>query len=448
MTLPWPPEKHNRAGIVYQEIAKFSDCPAVLLQMVHLVHEYNRIDNAAQSRAMSRLKTEAISRHLKDDSMANLAKHLTVGFELETHKTNEANRENINQRTALYNQKLGIDEPSYKAAIRSRYKALSAQGVNISKIASMAKADDVFKELLYEEWVSTVDSADKAEMDKIAKPVFVETLSKRTPIELQSMLSTNGTRIKPSRLESLVDATELRQFKRSIYEDTKLQVVRSNYVVKGLNHTEFTRRKLLKCPEKHRELFDVGFDGSVRGFEIRTKGALTITEFIKAAEIAFDMNKHEIDIGCSFHLHVGLKGASHEYDPKMQSAMYEYLMEHINEVPATVLTRWDSLNNPPVSGERHVGQYFQPILKNTKFTFVNRHGQGTWEFRCFGNVTNKKDAMKCLMLAIKAIVYGHDICSGRKQPLVKNITEAQMKACIKDRAPLSTYLPKKKKESK
>lgn len=149
---------------------------------------------------------------------------------------------------------------------------------------------------------------------------------------------------------------------------------------------------------------DCGFDGTVRGFEFRTIGGLTLAEFGAAATPLFTLN-HVVDEGCSFHVHVSIPGVRHKYGPRMQKAMIEYLVQNQDKVPGSVLERWRGI---------HDNEYINGLLRNgNKYNFINKHARfNTWEFRCFGNVDNYEDAMRCLRLAVGAMQYGYKVVSG------------------------------------
>lgn len=140
-------------------------------------------------------------------------------------------------------------------------------------------------------------------------------------------------------------------------------------------------------------------DGSVAGPEIKTlNGGVSPRQFVSIANQVF---KHDlvIDEGCSFHTHISIEGVKHSYGKQLQIDLYTYLIEHYSEVPESVKQRWQN--------EEKRNKYFGLNIQDEKFTFVNCHSQGTWEFRCFGNVKNAKDARQCLMLAIKAMRYAY-----------------------------------------
>lgn len=160
---------------------------------------------------------------------------------------------------------------------------------------------------------------------------------------------------------------------------------------------------------------DVVSDGSVSGFEFRTKrGGVTYPQFIKAAKGIFDLS-HTIDVGCSFHVHLSVFGVKHTYGQRLQQSMVEYLVENADRAPATVRARWFAARN---------NQYIKKLIGNSdeKYCFVRMHTQGTWEFRCFGNVQNAADARVCLDLAIAAMMHGYRVLIGEAYLLADSAT--------------------------
>ncbi len=148
----------------------------------------------------------------------------------------------------------------------------------------------------------------------------------------------------------------------------------------------------------------VGQDGSVEGFEFRTRGARSFTQFMKAARGIFGLS-HAIDTDCSFHIHLAIKDVKHTYGERLHMAMVEFLAENIDRAPESVRKRWSKIDG---------NQYISQLIGETeKYCFVRKHPQGTWEFRCFGNVTNAADARICLDLAVEAMAFGYKAVSGQ-----------------------------------
>lgn len=157
------------------------------------------------------------------------------------------------------------------------------------------------------------------------------------------------------------------------------------------------------------KLLEVAQDGSVDGFEIRTKGGLDIESVKKAIELVFT-KKHTIDTGCSFHVHLSVEGIKPKYNPEFQWRMMEFLLGHMDDVPKSVKKRWKDKDTRE--------EYFALIPDEDKCTFVSYHYSGnTWEFRCFGNISNAKDANKCILLAAQAYRYAVKVFYEKKKAI-------------------------------
>lgn len=146
-------------------------------------------------------------------------------------------------------------------------------------------------------------------------------------------------------------------------------------------------------------------DGSVDGVEIRTVGASTASQFLKAAKYAFDLvakKKVTVDDECSFHIHISFPGITHQYSERFQRLLIEGLMKQSHTLPASVLKRWQN------SSWRD--QYFPLHLSQDKYSFINYHERlKTWEFRCFGNVQTFHEAVLCLKAAVNAFRFAYRV---------------------------------------
>ena len=145
----------------------------------------------------------------------------------------------------------------------------------------------------------------------------------------------------------------------------------------------------------HLEGMDVGQDGSVKGFEIRTIGGLDSATFKKRVADVMAL-KHEVNERCSFHIHVGSEVLELKKDPNTIGTMISYILGH-NDIPTSVRNRWKDNNanyfcRPNIDGKE-------------KESFIRVHPQGTLEFRCFGNINNVADAETCHRIAVEAIKY-------------------------------------------
>jgi hypothetical protein len=158
-------------------------------------------------------------------------------------------------------------------------------------------------------------------------------------------------------------------------------------------------------------------DGSVSGPEIRTIGPNTASRFIECLRDVTGL-QIEVDTGCSFHIHLSVPGIQHSYGEQLQLAMYEYLLMNTHRLPDSVIHRWAA------SSKRD--RYYQLRLSKEKFSFVHFHqAQRTWEFRCFGNVSEHDDGVKCLRLAVEALQYAYKISLGQPRELDFTIEEGR-----------------------
>lgn len=147
-----------------------------------------------------------------------------------------------------------------------------------------------------------------------------------------------------------------------------------------------------------RPKLNVGTDNSVDGVEIRTIDGLTYRQFYAAAKAAFSLD-HDIDTACSFHIHLSIPNVKHSFGDRFQLALVEYLIENVDRLPANVQERFRKAPS---------NEYINGLLSSKKkYSFVHAHEQGTWEFRCFGNVQNTSEAMTCLNIAIEAMNYAY-----------------------------------------
>lgn len=147
-----------------------------------------------------------------------------------------------------------------------------------------------------------------------------------------------------------------------------------------------------------RPSLNVGTDNSVDGVEIRTIDGLTYRQFYAAAKAAFSLD-HDIDTACSFHIHLSIPNVKHSFGDRFQLALVEYLIENVDRLPANVQERFRKAPS---------NEYINGLLSSKKkYSFVHAHEQGTWEFRCFGNVQNTSEAMTCLNIAIEAMNYAY-----------------------------------------
>lgn len=141
--------------------------------------------------------------------------------------------------------------------------------------------------------------------------------------------------------------------------------------------------------------------------EYRTQGALTFDEAVTAAKEVFKLN-HLFDANCAFHIHISLQDYTIDHRPELQKAAIEYILLHMQEVPKTVRERWRDGKLGPcpiylVDTSEAKGPFVSP-----RQTYNDRNlTSNTYEFRCFGKVTNAEDAQKCLELTVRALRYAY-----------------------------------------
>jgi len=164
------------------------------------------------------------------------------------------------------------------------------------------------------------------------------------------------------------------------------------------------------------------YDGSVDGFEFKTKGPKTISEFKEAAKEIFGV-EHNIDERCSFHIHLSIDGIKHNYGEQLQLLLMEGVLKQADKIPSSVLQRWRA----GFEDMDDCGRYFQWKVEHDKYVAISRHHTfNTWEFRCFGNVQNYKDATVCLKIAINALKYAYERQLLRAGPMIldfENVSE-------------------------
>lgn len=148
----------------------------------------------------------------------------------------------------------------------------------------------------------------------------------------------------------------------------------------------------------------VGYDSSVRGFEFRTRGPRAYDQFIEESRTVFAL-QHEIDVACSFHIHLSVNGVAHRYSQRLQQAMMEYIIDHMDTLPNEVRERFQYA---------YQSTHFKTQLLLNKYTFVSYSSEhNTWEFRCFGNVSSVDSGKACLDMAITALQHAYKVITGK-----------------------------------
>ena len=155
-------------------------------------------------------------------------------------------------------------------------------------------------------------------------------------------------------------------------------------------------------------------DGSVEGGEITTDGAVSPIRFLQTAASLFASNEFEIDIGCSFHIHLSAKGVKHTYGRALQAEMQAYILNA--DLPEFLVDR--------ITSDKST--YFKPQASTDRHSLVNFCSRlNTWEFRVFGNVSNYSDAKYCLFLAMNALRHAYRVKLGLEKSLLDGIEETK-----------------------
>lgn len=309
---------------------------------------------------------------------------LRFGFELETQETN--------------GHKRAEDEGGTESLYRAHYRSVAEVRVQTNKynIADLVSAI----RSRFDYW-----HARKRE----TLQTLLETLSVKT---LQDLVDRG--------LMNQSDADEVRvQYSGVSVRGHLLEVITENLQSSEDEEIPGILTKPIKA-------IDIGTDMTVRGFEFRTIDGHHYDDIIQIAASLIGDNKHVIDHGCSFHIHVSFPGVFEPVIKPCGDEVYEdanwaterttntgfaaqcvaSLMDNIDLVPTDVLERWlntETRNN-----------FLFRIGAREKYEFVHIHESGTIEFRCFGNVSTVSDAELCINLACSAIWDALD----NKYPLV------------------------------
>jgi hypothetical protein len=190
---------------------------------------------------------------------------------------------------------------------------------------------------------------------------------------------------------SHLSATTCNRIREELYEAASENVDESDYRT-GMDYSDIA---------DHLPGFKAHRDGSVSGPEIVLKTPQTIDNAKGMTDSLFsfvDEQGAEINEGCSFHIHVSVKGRKHTYGLAIQALMCDYVLQQAisGRLPRGLLNRW--CNGP-------MNSYFGFDLDSDKYNFVAHRpydDYATWEFRCFGNISNAVDADTCIDVAVEA----------------------------------------------
>jgi hypothetical protein len=181
------------------------------------------------------------------------------------------------------------------------------------------------------------------------------------------------------------------RIREELYEAASEHVDESDYRT-GMDYSNIAN---------HLPGFKAHRDGSVSGPEIVLKTPQTIDNAKGMTDSLFsfvDEQGAEINEGCSFHVHISVKGRKHTYGLAIQALMCDYVLQQAisGRLPMGLLNRW--CNGP-------LNSYFGFDLDSDKYNFVAHRpyeDYATWEFRCFGNIDNASDADTCIDVAVEA----------------------------------------------
>lgn len=163
-----------------------------------------------------------------------------------------------------------------------------------------------------------------------------------------------------------------------------------------------------RCNEPEGTEYDT--DQSVSGGELRTVGAFSYSDLLRTGKQMLDsiadVNGVYTDKSCSAHLHVQLGSIKHYFgEGNLHRCIMEYLALNMHLMPECVLQRLEG------GGNRHI----KPQFVHDKFSWVHFHGQGTIEFRLFGNITDIDDLERCMQIACDALAYAYRMRKRRRK---------------------------------
>lgn len=186
------------------------------------------------------------------------------------------------------------------------------------------------------------------------------------------------------------------------------------------------------------------YDSSVSGPEFVVAGSgKPIPQCLKLLRRLLRRFDLAVDDRCSFHVHVSVPGLKHYYGANLQAYMYEYLLNNLHRVPDSVLKRWQN--------EDQRDEYFQLRIQDHKYSFVHYHARcKTWEFRCFGDVSDFKSGAKCFKLAVEALQYAYRVSLGLESSDVSGDTwsESAANQALRYENPLRQVLCERAKKAK
>jgi hypothetical protein len=214
------------------------------------------------------------------------------------------------------------------------------------------------------------------------------------------------------RIESLVERAESRYYDH--WRSQEIQSSPSLY---------YDKPQRIKDVYVRHVLAELGDDGSVKGGEIRTLGALRPTQFLSLTKHMFDNHDLTIDNNCSFHIHLSVDGVKHVYGQQTQAEMSAYLLKNIDEFPKSVQDRLRT----------DATRWCEARVSTEKYTFINYNADFcTWEFRLWGNIDNYQDAKKALFLSIRALKHAYRVKTGISKPILRKTEYSHLSLIMRE----------------
>lgn len=183
---------------------------------------------------------------------------------------------------------------------------------------------------------------------------------------------------------------------------------------------------------------DSGSDATVSGGEIRCAGPKGYIRTIDAFTSLFSLGEWGIDEECSCHIHLSVRNKQHEYGTHLHKWMIVYLIDNMRRVPRCVLPRWTMSS--------WMRQYYkipdESEAQDSRYNFIAFRELGgeddddddspnnTWEFRCWGNISNAADLATCMDLSMEAYNFAYDKC--HRQKMRCNLPWGTIRTLFKD----------------
>jgi hypothetical protein len=340
----------------------------------------------------------------------------TSGFDWDPRLSSAWNMLPAKKKTATPNQKIQdlASAPSAIAAIRQdlircgfELEFQKLNGVNSESGGEIDFDGEVDRDLLSSRSSEALGELDEdeevlAHMGSDASDVF-EAINKLTGFCIQQVIGSLKSGPLRDKLECAWDSACSDW--RDAWEENELDTNPEDYYPSK----EAEVYDSLETNGLTRALIDCGDDQSVKGGEIRTVGPLKPMQFLSASQDLLENNDFTVDTGCSFHIHLSVPGVKHSYGVALQAEMTAYLLDNIKRLPHSVRNRLSS---------ESCSKWAKLRLSTDKFTAVHFHGQGSWEFRLFGNIDDSSDARRCLILAIESMQHAYRVKLGMTKALV------------------------------